>query len=1056
MTTLLDTPVAAPAARRPHAAWTSDPADHRWRGNATALARDLEREVAGLVRFDAGYRALYAVDASNYRQPPIGVVCPRSKDDVEAALAVCRKHDAPVLSRGGGTSLAGQCVNHGVVLDFSRFMNRVLEVDPARRLARVEPGCVLDVLRARTIRDHGLTFAADPATHSHCTLGGMIGNNSCGPHSVMGGRTSDNVDELEVLTWDGLRTTVGATSDDELARRAAAPGREGDIVRRLAALRDRHGDEIRRRFPDIPRRVSGYNLDDLLPERGFHLARALVGSESTLVTVLEATVRLVPWPPHRALLVVGYDDGYAAADHVPEVLELGPIACEGMDAGLIGDQRRKHMHPDEIELLPEGGGWLLVELGGDTREEAVGKAEVAAERLRRRRHVAGVRVFADAAEQGRIWEVRESGLGATARVPGQRDTWEGWEDSAVPPERLGDYLRDLRTLLDKYGFRGSLYGHFGQGCVHTRNDFDLASAGGVADYVAYVHEAAELVVSYGGSLSGEHGDGQSRGELLPIMFGDEICGAFREMKAIFDPGNRMNPGKIVDPFPIDSNLRLGAGYDPWEPETAMRYVDDEGRFSRATLRCVGVGKCRRESGGTMCPSYMATRDEMHSTRGRVHLLHEMLSGDLVDDGWRSEAVKEALDLCLACKGCKSDCPVNVDVATYKAEFLAHYYRGRVRPAHAYSMGLIHWWARLAGAAPRLANAALALPGAERLAKALGGIEERRAMPRFAPRTFRQWFAAERPAARRIGASAGGGRAAAAGAEPGDAARPRVLFFPDTFNDAFLPDTAIAAVEVLERAGYEVAIPAKRLCCGRPLYDYGFLDLARRQLRQIVDELAAAIDAGLPMVVAEPSCAATFRDELAMMLPDDPRAERLAAQTKTLAELLDATPGYRPPPLAGHALYHGHCHHKSIMRTAPDERLLAATGLALATPPTGCCGMAGSFGFERGHYEVSMAVGEQMLFPAVRGTAPGDLLVADGFSCRTQIETGTGRHALHFAEVLRRAYREEDAAAGRETAGGGEKSPRRHRRTAAIAALAAAGLAAAGTSVALALRRRRGR
>ncbi|HEX6203042.1 MAG TPA: FAD-binding oxidoreductase, partial [Thermoanaerobaculia bacterium] len=601
-------PFAPPSPTRA-AGWTSDPAAHRWRGNAKALARDLAAAIEGLVRFDAGYRALYAADASNYRQPPIGVVCPRSADDVERALEVCRHHQAPVLGRGGGTSLAGQCVNHAVVFDFSRFMDRVLEIDPVRRIARVEPGCVLDTLRARTEGDHGLTFAADPATHTHCTFGGMIGNNSCGPHSVMAGRTADNVEALEVVTYDGLRFTAGALGDDELARRAAAPGREGEIVRRLRDLRDRHGDEIRRRYPDIPRRVSGYNLDELLPERGFHLGRALVGSEGTLVTVLEAAVRLVPWPPHRSLLVVGYEDGYAAADHVPEILALRPLACEGMDSRLVDDQKKKRMHPDELALLPEGGGWLLVELGGETREEAVGKAEEAAGRLRGRAYVAGARVFAEPADQARIWDVRESGLGATARVPGESDTWEGWEDSAVPPERLGDYLRDLRRLLDKYGYRGSLYGHYGDGCVHTRNDFDLVSREGIAQYVAYVHEAAELAVSYGGSMSGEHGDGQSRGELLPIQFGDEICGAFREMKAIFDPGNRMNPGKIVDPFPIDSNLRLGTGYRPWEPETRFRYADDDGRFSRAALRCVGVGKCRRESGGTMCPSYRATRDE---------------------------------------------------------------------------------------------------------------------------------------------------------------------------------------------------------------------------------------------------------------------------------------------------------------------------------------------------------------------------------------------------------------------------------------------------------------
>ncbi|HEX6203996.1 MAG TPA: FAD-linked oxidase C-terminal domain-containing protein, partial [Thermoanaerobaculia bacterium] len=608
------------------------------------------------------------------------------------------------------------------------------------------------------------------------------------------------------------------------------------------------------------------------------------------------------------------------------------------------------------------------------------------------------------------------------------------------PERLGDYLRDLRRLLDKYGYRGSLYGHYGDGCVHTRNDFDLVNREGIAQYVAYVHEAAELAVSYGGSMSGEHGDGQSRGELLPIQFGDEICGAFREMKAIFDPANRMNPGKVVDPFPIDSNLRLGTGYRPWEPETRFRYAGDDGRFSRAALRCVGVGKCRRESGGTMCPSYRATRDEMHSTRGRAHLLHEMLVGEIVTGGWRSEEVKEALDLCLACKGCKRDCPVDVDVATYKAEFLAHYYHGRLRPMHAYSMGLIHWWARLASGAPRLVNAVLRAPGVSSAVQALGGIDGRREMPVFAPRTFRRWLADRRPAAPRIGATANG----AASRPPGPGARPRVLYFPDTFNDFFLPDTAIATVEVLERAGYEVAVPAKRLCCGRPLYDYGFLGLARRQLAGIVRELAPAIDAGIPMVVAEPSCAATFRDELPMMLPDDPRAARLAEQTKTLAELLADTPGYRPPPLAGRALFHGHCHQQAVLTVDPDRELLRTAGLDLRTPATGCCGLAGSFGFERGHYEVSMACGEQMLFPEVRRTAADDLVIADGFSCRTQIEAGTGRRALHLAEVLRRAQRAADGVAGADepdAATPGERGGGGRTARAILALAAAAGFGA---------------
>jgi FAD/FMN-containing dehydrogenase/Fe-S oxidoreductase len=955
---------------------------------ARALAAELGRRLRGEVRFDAGSRALYATDGSNYRQVPIGVVVPRDADDVVEAVAVCRRFGAPFLSRGAGTSLAGQCCNVAVVCDLSKYLHRILEIDPGGRRARVQPGAVLDDLRSAAERHH-LTFGPDPASHSRCTLGGMIGNNSCGAHSLMAGKTEDNVLELEVLTYDGLRMRVGRTSEEELARLVHGGGRRGEIYGRLKALRDRYAGLIRRRYPQIPRRVSGYNLPQLLPENGCDLAKALVGSEGTCVTVLEATVRLVASPPARSLLVLAYADVYEAGDHVPEVLAAGPVGLEGLDDRLVEAVRKRGLHPRGLALLPPGGGWLLVELGGDTALEAGAKARALMDAIGGTGGAPAMRLCDDPREAREVWKVRESALGATARVPGRRQAWEGWEDSAVPPERVGAYLRALRALLAKHGYDGALYGHFGQGCIHTRTDFDLESAPGIARYRAFVDAAADLVLSFGGSLSGEHGDGQSRAELLPRMFGPELVEAFREFKSIWDPEWKMNPGKVVDPYRLDENLRLGPGYRPPQLATRFRFAgEDEGSFARATLRCVGVGECRKEHAGTMCPSYMATRDETHSTRGRARLLFEMLAGDPLAGMWRDRHVKEALDLCLACKACKSECPTAVDMATYKAEFLSHYYERRLRPRSAYAFGLVHRWARLASHVPCLANLATRAPGLSRLAKAIAGMAQEREIPALASRSFTAWFAGRRPP--RPPVAAGG--------------RQRVLLWPDTFNNYFHPGTARAAVEVLEAAGFEVALPRRALCCGRPLYDYGMLDLAKRQLRRILADLAPEIAAGIPVVGLEPSCVAVFRDEMMDLLPDDLAAQRLSRQTYLLAELLEERAGaWRPPRLEGRAIVHGHCHQKSILGMDADEAVLRRLGLDHELLDAGCCGMAGSFGFEPGeHYEVSIACGERVLLPAVRRAANDELIVADGFSCREQIAQRTDRRALHLAEVLQMA------------------------------------------------------
>ena len=927
---------------------------------------------------------MYATDGSNYRQVPIGVVLPRDVEDVLATVSLAREFAAPLLCRGGGTSLAGQCCNVAVVIDFSKYMAKILELDPERRIARVQPGVILDHLR-NAAEKHSLTFGPDPATHDRCTLGGMIGNNSCGVHSVMAGKTDDNIEALDILTYDGLRMKVGATSSDELEKIVLEPGRRGEIYSRLVALAAAHGQQVRQRFPNIPRRVSGYNLNYLLPENGFHVARSLVGSEGTCVTVLEATCRLVDSPPARTLAVVAYPDIFTCGDKVPEIMSYGPIGLEGVDEFLVEFTRRKNLNPEGLSLLPQGKGWLFVEFGGATQKEADDRARKMVDALNKSPKPPAVRLYTDKYQAKKVWEVRESSLGAISHVPGEPLTWEGWEDSAVPPEKLGAYLRDLHKLMNAYTYSGVLYGHFGHACIHTRISFDLESEAGIRKFRSFMEEAADMVVSYGGSLSGEHGDGQSRAELLPKMFGPELMEAFRQFKAIWDPDWKMNPGKVIQPYRLDENLRLGADYHPWEPETHFHYPDDHGSLARATLRCVGVGKCRHYEGGVMCPSFRVTREEEHSTRGRAHLLWEMTKGEVITGGWQDENVKRSLDLCLACKGCKSDCPVGVDVATYKAEFLSHYYEGRPRPLSAYAFGNIDLWAGLASFAPGLANFTTQLPFLRDIAKMVAGVPLERRIPAFAPQPFRSWFRGHRTANKN---------------------GPPVILWADTFNNYFLPDTAIAAVDVLEAAGFEVMVPPGNLCCGRPLYDFGMLGRAKGLLLEALDTLAPYIAAGVPVVGLEPSCAAVFRDELKNLFPKDERARHLAQQTFLLSEFLEkCAPEFELPKLERKAIVHGHCHHKSIMKMTDEEAVLHKMGISFQTPAPGCCGMAGSFGFEQDKYAVSMAVGELELLPAVRRAPLDSLIIANGFSCREQIAHGTARHAFHLAEVIQMALEE---------------------------------------------------
>lgn len=955
------------------------------------LAENLRRALQGEVRFDEGSRALYATDGSLYRHMPLGVVVPRNDEDVRQALAICSAAGVPILSRGGGTSLAGQTCNTAVILDFSKYLNRVLDIDPERRLARVQPGCVLDRLR-EAAEQHHLTFGPDPSTHNHNCLGGMLGNNSCGVHSVMAGRTADNVRSMRVVTYDGVEMTVGPTSEDELEHFISEGGRRGEIYAGLKEIRDEYAQLVRDKSPAIPRRVSGFNLDELLPEKGFNVARALVGSEGTCVTILEAELELVPSPPARVMVVLGYADVVTSADHVPEILAAGPIGLEGMDHKLLHEMALKQMHPEARAMLPEGGSWLFVEFGGENKAEARKKAfglikQVAEQSVEDDPEKTIFRIAASGQspamvllerdeDREEILKTREAGLAATARSPQFGDTWPGWEDAAVPPEQLGDYLREFRELLHKHGYDAALYGHFGDGCIHCRINFDLSNPAGIANWKAFMHEAADLVVRYGGSLSGEHGDGQVRAQLLPRMYGDRLTEAMRRFKTLWDPEGRMNPGKVIDPYPMTENLR---GNPRRMGSSVFAFASDGNSFGRAVNRCVGIGECRRSSGGVMCPSYRATMEEKHSTRGRARLLFEMLRGDSLKKGWRDDAVHEALDLCLACKGCKQDCPVGVDMATLKAEFMSHFYRWRLRPRAAYAMGLIWWWSRMASALPGLANLLLRSP----LVKKIGGIATQRQMPRYASQTFRDWFL---------------------GRSPVNAGQPEVMLWPDTFNNYFYPQLLKASVRVLEAAGYCVRIPPRPLCCGRPLYAEGMLTQARRQLGDILDSLTPAAEQRIPVVGLEPSCVTSFRDELPDLFNADERAHYLKDNTFLLTEFLRRE-GYHPPRLQRRALVHVHCHQHASLHAQADTEMLTRMGVEHRVLDAGCCGMAGSFGFAAEKYNLSIRIGEHQLLPAVRATSVDTLIITNGFSCKEQITQTTGRRAWNMAEVMELALLE---------------------------------------------------
>jgi len=916
-------------------------------------------------------RALYTSDASAFRVVPAVVACPRDADEVAAALDTCTALGVPLTCRGGGTSIAGNSVGTGVILDFSRNLASIVSLDPGARAATVQPGVVQAQLQ-RAAAPHGLRFGPDPSTHDRCTIGGMIGNDSCGSRSLQYGRTSDNVLALEVLAGGGQRLRLAGPGPADGAGAAADSPQ-------LAALREVVAGglaPIRTELGRFGRQVSGYALQHLLPERGFDVRRALVGSEGTLAIVTSATVGLVRDPPHRVLAVLGYPDMVSAADDAPALLPLRPATCEGMDSRLV-DVVRARRGNGPIPDLPPGSGWLFVEVTGDTEAEALSRARKV---LGTAGAVSGL-VVTDPGHAAALWRIREQGAGLAGRSPDGSPAYPGWEDSAVPPAVLGRYLRDLEVLLTEHKLAGIPYGHFGDGCLHLRLDFPLDQPGGGAVMRGFLQEAAALVTRYGGSLSGEHGDGRARGELLPVMYSPAVLDLFSQVKDIFDPAGVLNPGVAVRPRPLDADLRAaelvtaGIGRE----RLGLAYPHD-GDFAAAVHRCTGVGKCVASTAGTarvMCPSYQATRDERDSTRGRARVLQEMVNGSLVAGGWRAPEVREALDLCLSCKACSSECPAGVDMAAYKAEVLHQAYRGRLRPRSHYALGQLPRWARLAARAPRLANAALTRPGLGRLARLAAGIDPRRSLPPFAPQSFRAWHDRHHP-------------------RP-DAGRPAVMLLIDTFTNYFDPGIARAAMAVLADAGYDVLIPDQPTCCAITWISTGQLGAARKILGRTVAQLSPAVAAGIPVVGLEPSCTAVLRSD-AIDLLGTPQAAALAGAVRTLSELLASTEGWTPPPLEGTSVVaQPHCHHSAVMGWDADAALLKQAGAGL-TRVGSCCGLAGNFGMERGHYDVSTAVAGTELLPAV-SSAPDAVVLADGFSCRTQLTDLAGRPSVHLAELL---------------------------------------------------------
>lgn len=933
---------------------------------------------AGLSEVDMSSRARaeFSADASLYRVPPAAVVRPRDVDEVAAVLRVAEETKTPITPRGAGTSIAGNSVGPGILLDFTKHFDRILDVDPGSRTATVQPGVVLDSLQAAAA-PHGLRFGPDPSTHNRCTIGGMLGNNACGSRALGYGRTADNVRSIEFLTGTGRWISASKGMDPAGSPTQAALS---DLIRQNLAI-------VRTQFGKFGRQVSGYSLEHLLPENGFNLAKALVGTEGTLGITTEVTLGLVDRPTDSVLVVLGYPDMAAAADAVPALLPHKPVAIEGIDKRIV-DVVTARKGAGRVPELPQGKGWLMVELAGRRVEEL---SALAAQMVRDADALDSM-VITDAKQAATIWRIREDGSGLSARSMENRPAHAGWEDSAVPPERLGDYLREFDELLDTFGLTSMPYGHFGDGCVHARIDFPLDRSGGRAKFREYLFEAAKLVARHGGSMSGEHGDGRARGELLPMMYSPEAIDLFASVKGVFDPLDLLNPGVIVRPRPVHADVRVSEA-KPVTRRLALNFAHDHGDFSEAVHRCTGVGKCRADttgSGGVMCPSYLATGEEKDSTRGRARILQEMVNGSLVRKGWRAPEIREALDLCLSCKGCASDCPTGVDMASYKSEVLHQSYKHRPRPVTHYSLGWLPRWARLAAHAPKLANGAMGNRALARLAKLFGGIDKRRDLPSFTEQTYREWYAANR----------GEQGSRVDGQSP-------VLLWVDTFTNYFQPEVAVTATEFLESLGFAVHIPEKPVCCGLTWISTGQLNTARRMIRRSIKAVEPFTRLGVPIVGLEPSCTGVFRSDAAELLRDKKRmplsrVEEVAESTYTLAELLrQYRPQWTPPDLSGTEIVaQPHCHQHAVLGWQADEDLLTEAG-AQVRSVGGCCGLAGNFGVERGHYEVSVKVAENSLLPAVREASDDAVVLADGFSCRTQLDQLADQRALHLAELLSR-------------------------------------------------------
>jgi len=946
----------------------------------------LTRMLQGECDFSAAGVALYTTDASNYRQVPLGVVYPHTVDDLVNTATLCKTFSLPVLLRGGGTSQNGQGVNEAVVVDCSRYLTRVLDIDVENQTALVDPGVICDALKQHA-EVHGLTFGPDPGTHSRCTLGGMIGNNSCGPHSMLAGKTVENVLQLEILTSDGARFWVGPKSDQELEKIVAGTDRRAAIYRELVSIRDEYQQLIRQRYPNIKRRVSGYNLDQLLPENGFNVARALVGSEGTCVTVLQARVKLIEKPLHTRLIVLGFEDIYTAGDSVAEILPFAPIAMEGLDWGIIGGLKERNLKQAEIALLPEGQAWLMVELSGNSAENLTQLCHQFETAMGLSKKVKSVLSVVDAANTAAIWSIREQGASATAMSlhVDDPDPVVGWEDTAVDPLQLGDYLREFSALIQRYGYTSSLYGHFGDGCIHARITFDTRSAEGISQWRKFSVEIAELVVQFGGSLSGEHGDGQAKGEFLPVMFGPELMYAFRRFKQIWDPEQRMNPGKLIDAYKMDENLRYGADYKLPETTTILHFKDDVGGFSRATERCIGMGKCRAQS-GAMCPSYQATQEEKYSTRGRAHLLHEMVRGEVIKDGWDNKAIVDSFEHCLSCKACKTECPTQVDIATYKAEFLAAHYAHKRRPLNHYPLAYI------GNLLPKISRFSWVFNKLQagitgQLAQKFLGLSDAKGLPKLASQSFTSWV--KKHAHRQdqqfhwFGAQD----------------QPTVVLWADSVNNHYRPALLQSAVNVLLKSGHQVAVAKQHFCCGRPLYEYGFLAQALKQLTVILESFHCKLPAGCSVIVLEPSCLSVFKDELLSAFPEDTRALDLRKRAKTLTQFLSESSVTLAKQLNS-GILHLHCHDKSLGISSHEREWMLRCFKDLQEPESGCCGMAGTYGLKKQTRAIGQRLYERRLKPAIDNAANNAVVVANGFSCYEQMMDGqSDRWVLHPVEII---------------------------------------------------------